>query len=474
LTSLRVPRQLRNPLAHLYPTRAKALLVVEDAGLDPAQIEFNDEAGLNWRAILHEALLCNRVEAILRVTARDYGRSIYYLRAKLFYIASHATIHTNDLQALYRQCIKARSAVVSPVETLDDILEELWDVPPQGSAVIEFVERLAYRTKLRPVAEQLWGWVDSVYPMIDHTRTPNAIASLRAEIAAETTTPVTAPSYLLVEITPDSDDNRRTGPKLYQVEITFWRHDGKERKWRAGDEPAVPLTQIPDVLNQVLAKYERLWGGNALYLEFFLPADLLSLDIDQWEYKLASTPGVKLGMEHPLVVRSLKRVRQLRFRKRWEERWRHFQQYAHTQTSEHIFWICAYNEYEELALRNMLIEAETTTCLGIAFAPAHQPEDVADPILGPLLDAGIPIAMWPRLYSATDEPATQLQAKLKQLCANKPLAEWPQQLLQARLRSVNSQDYALSNHVTLLWDDPTRIPRKYHPNARLREPQSGK
>ena len=73
---------LRQVLKFLYHTEAGSRVVVADAGIDPARITFSPAADTNWHAILEEAWHQNKLDALLEVVGRAYGRNPAFAQAR--------------------------------------------------------------------------------------------------------------------------------------------------------------------------------------------------------------------------------------------------------------------------------------------------------------------------------------------------------------------------------------------------------
>ncbi len=66
---------LQIALAHLYPTDEDARRVADQAGLEPAHIDFSSPAIDVWHSILSEALRQERVDAVIAVAREEYPQS---------------------------------------------------------------------------------------------------------------------------------------------------------------------------------------------------------------------------------------------------------------------------------------------------------------------------------------------------------------------------------------------------------------
>ena len=68
-------RQLCALFAELYPDRASAIRVAEDAGIPIGMVALSDHAIDNWHAILKEAQKRERLPALLAVVNAEYGEN---------------------------------------------------------------------------------------------------------------------------------------------------------------------------------------------------------------------------------------------------------------------------------------------------------------------------------------------------------------------------------------------------------------
>ena len=68
-------RQLCALFAELYPDRASAIRVAEDAGIPVGMVALNDRALDNWHAILKEAQKRDRLASLLAVVKEEYGEN---------------------------------------------------------------------------------------------------------------------------------------------------------------------------------------------------------------------------------------------------------------------------------------------------------------------------------------------------------------------------------------------------------------
>lgn len=82
--------ELRDVLANLYVNKSDAAVVVEEAGLPLAQVEFADKAVTNWHGILREAHRRGKVRDIVDVARRQYAGHAPLAKASQAYEAAIA------------------------------------------------------------------------------------------------------------------------------------------------------------------------------------------------------------------------------------------------------------------------------------------------------------------------------------------------------------------------------------------------
>jgi hypothetical protein len=428
-----------------------------------------------------------------------------YLRLQLVAVIQEENVATKVFSSIFRSWrilpVDSGHSFQSP-ETL---VEDLWDLNSSldpWHRLFLFTERLARRVNKAATVERLRKWAENAFSIVGSKLAFATLHDIHEAIKEQNEQPDQRPTYLTVEITPDFIDSAHVTTKLYQVQILFWRGNEQESTWRTGDEPAVALEKVPEEIAKALRENMNAWEATELTIEFLLPNELLLCDVDQWENKLKKTKGARLGMEYPIVVRSLQRIKMRESWRNWRQKWDAFNQYAHQQRLLHTFWLCVCEEADwqifqthaqthcleytfrlrpseqnwPIMLHNRLIGTMTATCLGMVFAPTEKPSE-EDELFTALIESGIPTAFWLRPSPYASEPPTNIQTRLQQILGDCSLKTLPQALHRARQQGMDDSVLDLSNHLTLLWDDPDRIPAQYKDQPRtknkrrLRAPQ---
>jgi hypothetical protein len=84
--------------------------------------------------------------------------------------------------------------------------------------------------------------------------------------------------------------------------------------------------------------------------------------------------------------------------------------------------------------------------------------------LAQVLGAGIPAALWPRSGSQNVPDATEVEEKIAALIAAENLKDLPRIVRRERLDAREAPD--LGNYLTLLWDDPDKVPPRQRLQSR--------
>ena len=210
--------------------------------------------------------------------------------------------------------------------------------------------------------------------------------------------------------------------------------------------------EMPRRLKEILDD-DRVTGaclaGKPPILEFFLPVNLLNLDLDQWQPLGEIKP---LSTKYCLVVRAWERFGERRWRPDWGRYWGQFQHTLRERADHrHSAW---------LTCRDGKCGAHFNKgrwVFSLCFVP-----DTA--CFEWLLDSGVGILLWPRReIEQSDQTAVKRQVTRQ---AIQSLPEW---LRLWRLRYWEKTGKT-AGPLSLLWDDPNRLPKdpptQFHPDYR--------
>jgi 3',5'-cyclic AMP phosphodiesterase CpdA len=244
---------------------------------------------------------------------------------------------------------------------------------------------------------------------------------------------------------------------------TTWAHEDLLPLEPPGGEGPHSLAELPGLVMELLAQLhaELLHVKGNLTLSLFVPVELLDHAADRWEVDLGLESSL-LGAEYKVLVRSWERAYSAgcaRIVPKWRDRWERLRMAPERA-------VCQYGP-EHVSGDGAQLEgpAEDPACAVLRFVP-DSTEGVS-PILRRLLSQGIPVAIWPR-EAPRDEG--RLRHFLDALSSKNPLRLWREEVWAFRREARASGQEHPGSHLTLLWDDPNKLPPDALGWARLGAP----
>ncbi|OLT37376.1 hypothetical protein BJF79_29525 [Actinomadura sp. CNU-125] len=353
-------------------------------------------------------------------------------------------------------------------------------VPP----LLSFVEGLAGGTA-SPVRNPLLGWTDGVArrlgvaPAVLARRELASAARNEAarKEAARNRSAQTLPteiraaqngtaqrstrSYLVIAFRPDGAQ-----PDRYLTSAWLQSDDDPGAMLHCDDGDPVPMSALPALVVELLTEEPQVVGRPAtskLVLEFVLPLNLLGASsLDQLRITVDDLER-RLGIDHPVVVRSLDRMQKQNYHAEWRRKWTWLRE--NPQAAD-VCWVTHPGEYQGETLYSMLLSELSSVCLALAFPPSVDGTGGPDE-LRVALQAGTPIIAWCRRGRSPERFA----AEFRELVADGALA-LPDSVLELRRKAVMAMHRdpdadPLGLELTLLFDDADRFPEAH---GRLRAP----
>jgi hypothetical protein len=361
--------------------------------------------------------------------------------------------HPAGLTGLYREAVGPLGPLLAGrPHGLLDVLARLEDVPvgPDGvPPLLAFVGRLAERAN-GSTSRGLWKWIHGFAQRygLDQGRLRELGRSEGrwGRFGGSGT-------YLVIECRPDAAG---TG----QVLVTAWLQIGDEPgiTLQCDDEPQ-PLERLPVLLERLLTRDQLVVGRPTpeLTIEFVLPRGLLDRPFDQLKITVDGLER-RLGIEYPVVMRSLDRLRKQALHHNWRRKWERLRA---NPSRASACWIHRPREFGHESLFARLSE-ESPAVLALSFPPwAQRPDEVDELWVG--LQAGTPIIVWCR----RPRDFTRFAEEIGALLGPDPM-ELPGNVLRLRRRALldhpaeTGGDH-LGLHLSLVFDDADRIPEPYIP-----------
>jgi hypothetical protein len=318
-------------------------------------------------------------------------------------------------------------------------------MPGAPPPLLVFLVRLADRIP-DSLAAELAGWISRIAGELGLTA--GDLDRIRTGPGAGPPTPQR--SFVVVELREDGPQ-----PDRYLMSIWLQHDDGSGRALYVNDDRPTPLNELPARLDAVLQALTRssLEEIGDVTVEFVLPWDLLGHGVDQWPVALTGLRH-EIGVDYPVVVRSLDRIRNPMVRARWLRRWRHMLAFGGAARAELVQWL-QWRQADHTANHTPVFSHsdEWPVCLIVSFAAEAGPLPTAV-VAG--LGAGMPVMLWCR----DARGAAQFEADIPQQMYARPLLDLPALVLRLRQEAARHGPVPdhLGRHLSLLWDDPDRLP----------------
>jgi hypothetical protein len=203
------------------------------------------------------------------------------------------------------------------------------------------------------------------------------------------------------------------------------------------------LIKLPEYISEVLSDNSYFFTVEP-ELHIFLPFELMNHDIDRWNLVDDCGESLFLGHEYKVIFRCARRLSPNRHTSRWKNRWKEHQ--AQLERYADQSFTCGDDSDLKALLENLKKTADTVVGLKVVTAPQHTG---AQSLFGVLLQVGIPVAIWSRknLEHSTNE------AELNRILSTCFLKNLPDTVHDER----NGASH-ISQHLSLLWDDPLLVP----------------
>jgi vWA-MoxR associated protein C-terminal domain len=227
-----------------------------------------------------------------------------------------------------------------------------------------------------------------------------------------------------------------------------------------GDDNPVDLDRVHPILchliDQVSARVQNETGtAPEMALEFILPRTMLSYPFEQWRNR--ERTYLTLGVQFIVVVRDLETIRDPLVRGRCANKWKYMFREGNGLEGGPSVWVtCADNHRPEEVFFRMKRDGHGS--LGLTFQPG---DGVHTFDLDGALEAGTPIVIWPRgcEHAQGTAPAidgTPFRDDLLGRLSGRSLSDLPRVVFD--MRNEQAESGLADVGVTLLWNDPARIP----------------
>jgi NTP-dependent ternary conflict system VMAP-like protein/effector-associated domain 2 (EAD2)-containing protein len=258
--------------------------------------------------------------------------------------------------------------------------------------------------------------------------------------------------YLIIQVDPDAMDSGR-------LLISHWRQWDPDA-WRPqrGDDKVIAAPALESEVDNLIAGMEIELGTSVeaariadIRLEFVLPAELLNFPVQHLRKSALADETVPLTVDHPVVIRSLERLRMPRLHLAWHRRWARM-----TGEQARPYWSQPSGAEYFVRLITQLHSDERIVSL-VLSEPPEPGNKIAAKEINAALRAGIPAIIWHRIDCSSPE----FRKAVTTMVADGALVQLPERVTELR-RAALQFGAATPGHpgweIALLWDDATRFP----------------
>ncbi|ONI80410.1 hypothetical protein ALI22I_44610 [Saccharothrix sp. ALI-22-I] len=313
-----------------------------------------------------------------------------------------------------------------------------------------FIACLADQVEDKALAEEFlrwnWRWAErfEVTDLVEH-------AHWRARSAPRDGAEVV---YLVFEVDPDPADQ-------HKVVLSHWRQwDAPGWNAQRRGDVTVRRDELEREIDRVIAGLEADLGVRAegvrvgaIFVEFVLPWDMLNTPVQYWRKATMSTDAVPLAVDHPVVLRSLERMRNQRFLLAWKKRW---SAVAGRSASTLPYWGQANGGWDPTRMAIDLGADDSIVSLVLSEPPGDR-GGRAWHEAAMAFRAGIPVILWDHEDCST----TGFHDAVTALFADGAVDQLPHRVARLRREALrsNASDVTHAGHgIAVLWDDADRLP----------------
>ncbi|MEW2156771.1 hypothetical protein AB0950_15935 [Streptomyces sp. NPDC007189] len=275
--------------------------------------------------------------------------------------------------------------ILGIVHDLQQIAQAGRPVPP----LLAFVAALSQRvpgTRGQELARWVRGRAGHCVPVVD----PGPLLQRRsrpARAGARWT-------YATFRITPAS-------PSRHYLLDVFQEHEGSPREAVQQYTDALRLADVERLIRKEIIRMRRAKAIDSpdLFVEFVLPRELLGRPVDGLPISTPSGAEVRLGVVHPVAVRSLERQNEsvwLGWGHNWSRKWDRMRAMS-VLSGERVVDVLPARSQDTASyevLFSALYPEDGPLALVLGFPPRASRKRTPDPEFDAALDAGIPALVW--------------------------------------------------------------------------------
>jgi vWA-MoxR associated protein C-terminal domain len=209
--------------------------------------------------------------------------------------------------------------------------------------------------------------------------------------------------------------------------------------------------QLPVEFSKLLQKAVTLLRRKKYHLtiEFFLPSNLMCMEVDRWKIKINESDEIILGTKYPIRLRSILTITYLDFNwHQWCENWDKVRDVLKEKPADDLF-----EHLQEIDNFN----AESFTYklndkIGLKLTCTH-PQSMRKDLFQAIRLSTTPIAIWIR----TDLSSLDRVTEIDKVLTSQPLCDLCKSVQKTRVQAHAQAEEHLGLHLALMWENPYRL-----------------
>jgi transcriptional regulator with XRE-family HTH domain len=218
-----------------------------------------------------------------------------------------------------------------------------------------------------------------------------------------------------------------------------------------GEDRVARRDDLEQLIGEIITAAETAWSdwSGEVRVEFVLPLDLINLPVDRWRVPELDVP---LGVQYPVVVRSLERMRAQNWHRVWRSRWRHL---AAEPGASLVLRGDSTDKPDSHGFARQL-HADPRYVGMVLSEPPVRADGQGVTEMTQALRAGLPFLVWSR----DDCHAPTFRDAVAELLGDGELADLPERVRDMRRRAETAptgDGDTGPQHLAVLWDDPDQL-----------------
>ncbi|MBR8836633.1 MAG: hypothetical protein DSM106950_22105 [Stigonema ocellatum SAG 48.90 = DSM 106950] len=245
---------------------------------------------------------------------------------------------------------------------------------------------------------------------------------------------------------PDGDNYNYQNNSVCQ-QLFYFQNTTETKQSEVKNEKNLTFKEIPKAINFFLNQIGE-YSSYRLTIEIFLPLDLINEAVDIWEIENEFEVPLKLAHQYKVVVRSTERLLPTysRYQGFWQQKWMTLQKIIKEPViSSFVLW-------DDDDLKRLLFELNKENTIGIKLQKIPKQTGKGS-VFAVILSTATPVALWLRCHPPSE--CNQQVNELLKCCIEqltKTVAEKRREALK------KPEDIHIGHHLSLLWEDPYRLP----------------